>query len=62
MLGKHELLVAKQSANTKLKVCVQKKAVVKQLNSSRKKTVAKQFYFEAGACSRLRTTPYFILP
>lgn len=61
MLGMSELLVAKQGESTKLKVCVQK-AVVKQLNSSRKKTVAKQFSFEAGACSRLRTTPYFVWP
>lgn len=35
---------------------------MKQRNSSRKKTVAKQFSFEAGACSRLRTPPYFVLP
>jgi|ETNmetMinimDraft_3_1059899.scaffolds.fasta_scaffold17522_2 hypothetical protein len=44
MLGKHELPVAKQSDSTKLKVCVQK-AVVKQLNSSRRKTIAKHIFF-----------------
>ena len=44
MLGKHELLVAKQSDNNKLKVCV-KKAVVKQLNSSRRKAIAKHIFF-----------------